>query len=101
MSKFAHNWEIVIKSNYSNGVKHCRDTMKEIAKISNLKIILEDFGAIVYRQLVPREKDTSFVEISKYYDSFDSTTLSIVKDHEIWPHWHKNIDFHFLRRQEK
>jgi hypothetical protein len=100
MSNFVDNWVPVIKEMYSSGVKHGRDAMREIAKNSNLKIVLGDFGVIVHRQLIPRDQDKTFVEINKYYDSFDSETLSVFKDHDIWPHWYDNIDFHFLRRQK-
>lgn len=95
MKKFVDSWHTVIKDYYATGVKHVRDTMRRIAEFASLKIKLIDFGVLVYRQLI---QNTNHRDVNLYYDEFDSETLSIVKNHEEWPHWHTKIDFHFLRR---
>lgn len=95
MKKFVDSWHTVIKDYYSTGVKHVRDTMRRIAEFASLKIELVDFGVLVYRQLI---QNTNHRDVNLYYDEFDSASLSIVKNHEEWPHWHTKIDFHFLRR---
>ena len=94
MKKFVDSWHTVIKNYYSTGVKHTRDTMRRIADYASIKIELVDFGVIVYRQLI---QNTSHRDVNLYYEEFNSETLSIIKNHEEWPHWHTKIDFYFLK----
>lgn len=98
MKKFVDSWHTVIKDYYSTGVKHVRDTMRRIANFASLRIELVDFGVLVHRQLI---QNTKHRDVNLYYEEFDSETLSIIKNHEEWPHWHSKIDFHFLRKQNE
>jgi len=94
MTKFVEHWHPTIKDYYSTGVKHVRDTVRKVAEKANLRIVLVDFGVLVYRQLI---QNTNHRPVTLYYEEFDSDLLQVVKNHDEWPHWYTKIDFKFLR----
>lgn len=94
MKKYATSSHESIKHYCVNGVRHVRDLARLSAQNSGLKIVLCDFGALVYRQLIKNEIHRN---IQKYYDEFDSDVLEITHNHDSWPVFHDKIDFKFLK----
>lgn len=84
-----------IRFSCRNGVRHVREMAMIAAERAGLKVILCDFGALVYRQLI---KNNNHRKIELYYDEFDSKDLRITHNHEQWPLFHEKIDFRFLSR---
>jgi hypothetical protein len=95
MNTFVQGIKNGIKNYFQNGIIHIRDFLKLVAKDNGLKLILIDFGSVIYKQTHLFD-DQYKNNIDIYMNDFDKETCS-VKTPELWPYWIKNVDFKYFK----
>ena len=94
MEKFLSGWYEFLPSAYENGVIHIRDYCIEVCSQKNLKIELEDFGAIIYKQATDWYEKYK-IDSKFYINNFDYESCKPLEI-DMWPHWVDNVNFkHF------
>ena len=70
---------------------HVNELMRVVCDENNIELVLEDFGAIIYKQ-TDDYYSKYHINVSTYFQNFDYEEMK-VKNDEIWPFWIKNVDF--------
>ena len=99
MDKLTYEWHNSIPENYSEGVIHIRDYIREITSKIGANLSMAQFYAHVYRK--QNGTPHGFREITKYWEDFDSKTGEIKSRKDEWPFWAEKIDFKRLAEGEE
>lgn len=94
VNRFSETWHESLIFLMRNGVIHNNETIRKVAEISNLELVLLDFGVLIYRQVISSStKDLNYhLNYEHYLETFDSDECEIINN-EYWPHWSDKVDF--------
>lgn len=94
VNRFSEMWHKSLTQLLKNGIIHNKEILRKVAEISNLELVLIDFGVLIYRQVFSTStKDLNYhLNYEHYLETFDSNECKIL-NHDLWPHWVDKVDF--------